>query len=92
MPKNRNQFEQSTKLARRAVESHFKKRAGEAIIAATVPELIRTVPCSSGISSEAMIGALRQLKREGSIKVKTRRPAGPTRIKLTGRGRSALGT
>ena len=90
MPKNRNQLEQSTKRARRSVESHFKKRAGEAIVAATIPELIRAVPCSSGISSEAMLGALRQLKRDGRIKVKTQRPAGPTRIRLTPRGRGDL--
>lgn len=83
-------YEQSVRLARNSLETVFKRRAGEAIIAASVPDLIKTVPCKSGISSEAMLGALRRLKREGLVKVKTQRPSGPTRIKLTGRGRESL--
>ena len=83
--------EQGVRLARRSLETHFKRRAGEAIVAATVPELIKTVPCSSGISSEAMLGALRQLKRDRTVKVKTQRPDGPTRVKLTPKGRKSLG-
>ena len=58
MSKSQN-HERKIKLARQALEVQFRRRAGEAIIAATVPDLIKTVPCDSGIYSEAMVGALR---------------------------------
>lgn len=87
----RQSHEQGAKLARQSLETHFKRRAGEAIVAATIPELIRSVPCSSGISSENMFGALQRLKQNQIVKVKTQRPNGPTRIKLTPAGRESLG-
>lgn len=90
MPKSRNKLEQSTKLARRSVEAQFKKRAGEAIVAATIPELIRVVPCSSGIQNQAMVDALQEMKHDRLIKVRTRPSDGQARIRLTPRGRAAF--
>ena len=92
MAKNRQRgnFEHGQKLAQQSLEACFRKRAGEAIVAASIQEIIRVVPCNNGISADAMVGALQKMKREGLIKVKTKRPDGPTRIKLRPSGRTKL--
>lgn len=90
--------EQVKTLAEEALGLLFKRRCGQAVIAFSVSELIRKVPCGSGINNEGMISAVRSMKLRGLIKVHQYSaestdpsiPVGAYRIKLTKRGRNYL--
>ena len=82
-----------------AFKNYIAKRCGEAMIAHDIPDLIRKLPRSQGISASAMVEVLRNMKYQGWIKLKTytedhpeiHLPAGSTRIKITSKGKQAFG-
>ena len=91
--------ESSKILASEALRHCFQRRLGQAIIAASVPDLLyKFSDCPKGVSAVAMEQTIYEMKHKGLIRVKTYPeghdelgiPPNWSRIKLTGSGRKAF--